>query len=81
MGALGKVLSTSADIPGDSGSRGPQKTVFGDRFGVLAVFVCVSGKKEMPQREETDQAGGMKSLSSVVRGRGDSNIQVVTQNL
>lgn len=78
MGALGKVLSTSAEIPGDSGSRGPQKTVFRDRFGFLAVFVRVSGKNGMPQREEMDQAGGVKSPSSVVRGRGDSCLHRLT---
>lgn len=49
-----------------------QKTAFGDRFGVIIVFVCVSGKNGIPQREEMDQAEGVKPPSSVERGRGDS---------
>ena len=55
-----------------------QKPAFGDRFGVLTVFVCVSGKNGMPQREETDQAEGVKPLSGVGRGRGDSCLHQLT---
>lgn len=50
------MLSTSAEIPGTADQEA-KKTAFGDRFGVLTAFVCVSGKNGIPQREETDQAG------------------------
>lgn len=65
------MLSNSAEIPGDSGSRGP-KNAFGHRLGVLTVFVCVSGKNGMPQGEDTDQAEDAKLLSSVDRGGANS---------
>lgn len=55
-----------------------QKPAFGDRFGDLTGFVCVSGKKGMPQREEADQAEGVKLLSSGDRGRGDSCLHQLT---